>query len=369
MTRPLKVLLILSELGPGAPSVPLHAFRLLREEVRLFTLAFAPGFLEASYRELGPVRVLPPWRTSFIGRAARKLSMAAQHSSIRAFDPDVVYINSLAALEPATTLPVHSKPRLLHVHELDSYIEPILRTQPALLQGWPTRYVAVSTAVRSVLTERASIPASKIALIHDFAADEVATIGDFARRPTTAPSGRFVVGGAGSASWRKGIPLWLQAAAALRSLLDPGSFEFRWVGVPEGHDLDILRIQARKLGVEDLVTFISRTPEPYRHYLEFDAFAMTSWEDPCPLVVTENMALGTPVVCFAASGGPPEQVGDTGVIVPSFDPSAMAHALAVLARDEAHRRALGEAARVRARAFLASTQAPKLLDELRGLCR
>ena len=78
--------------------------------------------------------------------------------------------------------------------------------------------------------------------------------------------------------------------------------------------------------------FITRS-RALEYFARFDIFAMTSWEDPCPRVVLENMGLGKPVVCFAGGGGAPEVVGDTGVIVPEFDSRAMAQAIADLAAD------------------------------------
>ena len=52
-----------------------------------------------------------------------------------------------------------------------------------------------------------------------------------------------------------------------------------------------------------MVEFIPPTPKPMEHFAGFDIFAMTSWEDPCPLVVLENMGLAKPVVCFAGGAG------------------------------------------------------------------
>ena len=101
------------------------------------------------------------------------------------------------------------------------------------------------------------------------------------------------------------------------------------------------------MGLDDMVEFIPPTPKPMEHFAGFDIFAMTSWEDPCPLVVLENMGLAKPVVCFAGGGGAPEVVGDTGVIVPEFDPLAMARAIADLAADPPELARLGALARQR----------------------
>jgi glycosyltransferase involved in cell wall biosynthesis len=159
--------------------------------------------------------------------------------------------------------------------------------------------------------------------------------------------------------------LWLQVAAAVKRLLPEDSFECRWVGAVENQHLRLLRLEARKLGVEDVVRFLPTVADPHPHYAAFDVFAMTSWEDPCPLVVLESMALGKVVVCFSGGGGAPEVVGDAGIMIPEFNPEWMAKAIAGLAGDPARRFRLGDAARNRvARQFVSSVQSPKIFVEI-----
>src|SRR5262249_33573430 len=55
--KPLRVLLVVHELFPGAPSVPLAAFERIKSEITLHTLALRRDFLEERYRRLG--RKLP----------------------------------------------------------------------------------------------------------------------------------------------------------------------------------------------------------------------------------------------------------------------------------------------------------------------
>jgi len=61
-------------------------------------------------------------------------------------------------------------------------------------------------------------------------------------------------------------------------------------------------------------------------------------------------------------------VGDTGVIIPEFDPRAMARAIADLAADPRERARLGALARQRMRAnFTERVIVPKIRGELRLL--
>ena len=363
----LRVLLVVHELFPGAPSVPLDAFEWIKSDITLHTLALRGGFLEERYRRLGRVDILPAWERPLHRRLRRKWFLWWLRRTIAQFRPDLLYLNSILTLQPAKELRLPNVPVLLHIHELESYIEPALAESGTLLCEWPDRYVVVSGRVRALLVEDLGISDEKVACVYAFIPDELMSLSDGQNGASSGTRrNAFVVGGAGSPSWRKGITLWLQMAVALKRLVPRMSVEFRWVGMLDNSEGRAAKLEARKLGVEEIVKFIPHTERPLDHYQEFDLFAMTSWEDPCPLVVLENMALGKPVVCFAGGGGAAEEVGNSGVIVPEFSPAMMATAVAELAQDATRREALGQEARSRVkRMFVASVQAPRLLEELR----
>jgi glycosyltransferase involved in cell wall biosynthesis len=75
----------------------------------------------------------------------------------------------------------------------------------------------------------------------------------------------------------------------------------------------------------------------------FHIFALTSREDPYPLVVLEAGLSGVPVVCFQGAGGAPELVeADGGVVVPYLDIELMADSIAWLADDPVARQQRGQ---------------------------
>ena len=232
--RKLRVLLVLHELGPGAPSVPLVALSHLRREIRVHTVAPVAGrrSLEGQYRALGPLSLQPPWSTSLVHRAVRRVVLQKQRMEITRFDPDIIYVNSVQALEVARDANVPERPVVLHVHELGSYLEPLLSDQRVRLCEWPTKYVAVSEAVRRYLIDRGTISDDRVAMIHAFLADEFLSRAAGPAASATPSPRRLVVGGAGTPTWRKGIQLWLELAAALRELLPADwTVAFRWVGM------------------------------------------------------------------------------------------------------------------------------------------
>ena len=122
-----------------------------------------------------------------------------------------------------------------------------------------------------------------------------------------------------------------------------------------GHDLEqggryreLLEREARKLGVDDRVTFTGHRSDARALLAGLDVFVLPSRIEGMPIVVLEAMAAGKPVVATAV-GGTPELVvdGETGILVPPRDPEALAEALGALLDDPERSRRLGEAGRAR----------------------
>jgi glycosyltransferase involved in cell wall biosynthesis len=285
----------------------------------------------------------------------------------------LIYANGLGSIPIFEMVEIPDVPAILHVRELHMNLLPIMKMYPDLMVSRPARYLAVSNVVRDALMAECGIDRNRIIVVHVFIKERHLELvrRTHAGRPD---NGTLVVGGSGSASWYKGTSLWLQMVSEFRRLAAP-SARFIWVGVPDWpapgwEDGLRFRREAQLMGLEDLVELIPSTPKALEHFAEFDIFAMTSWEDPCPRVVLENMGLGTPVVCFAGGGGAPEVVGDTGVIVPGFDARAMARVVAELAANPAERARLGTLARERMLAnFTDRVQVPKIRREILALIR
>jgi glycosyltransferase involved in cell wall biosynthesis len=94
-----------------------------------------------------------------------------------------------------------------------------------------------------------------------------------------------------------------------------------------------------------------------------DVLAVTSREDPFPLVMLEAGSHGIPIVCFADSGGVPEFVGeDAGLIAPYLDVTTFAAHLGRLLDAPDLRERLGAAALAKVRThYSVEIQAPKLM--------
>ncbi|ABD13201.1 glycosyl transferase, group 1 [Frankia casuarinae] len=117
--------------------------------------------------------------------------------------------------------------------------------------------------------------------------------------------------------------------------------------------------------------------EPRAHAEIMRAFAHASfavlpstWHDPCPTVVLEAMASGTPVIS-TPMGGIADMItgGREGVLVPPADPVALHDAIEHLLADGTRRARMGTAAKERAKEFTASRVVPRIEEVYREVVR
>jgi glycosyltransferase involved in cell wall biosynthesis len=128
-----------------------------------------------------------------------------------------------------------------------------------------------------------------------------------------------------------------------------------------------LRALAAELRLGERVRFVAPRPDLAPAYTDADVFVLSSLWEGLPYVLLEAMAYG---VAIASTGvdGIPEAVtdGESGLLVPSADPPALADALARLLTDRTERERLGAFG---ARTVQDRFQLPRMLDALAGLYR
>jgi glycosyltransferase involved in cell wall biosynthesis len=363
----------------GATILLLDLLRWLKRETKydIQVLVNGPGALLDELRAVGPTRV---WRSPafFLETFPRKWKAAlgprVEALCLRAFlrgrRYDLVYANTSATWQNVAALGKSAGAVLWHIHEL-GYALRLTIGEQRIRQVLPLakRFVAVSQAVRESLTGEFNVPSDRVDLVHGFvpipnlALEERQLKRGRIRRELGWDEKVFVVGGCGAVGWRKGTDLFLQAASALRKA---GRKEvgFLWVGGErdgkEGlefdHDIHAMDLQGS-------CKWVTATADVQDYYCAMDAFALTSREDPFPLVMLEAGALGLPMVCFAKSGGGPEFAGSgAGLVAPYLDVEALAGHLAVLHDNADLRRQLGaEAARQVRTNYTVDQQAPKVL--------
>lgn len=365
----------------GATILLLHLLRWLKGQTnhQFEVLVIGRGELVEEFRALGPTKI---WRSPafLLGalpkrwHAALKPRLEAQllKGLLRGRRYDLVHLNTVATWPHAPFLASRSRSLLWHVHELGYAVRLIMGDD-----GWrqtfslARRFVAVSTSVRDTLVNAFDVPPDKVDLVHAFipvvklAAEDRRLRRERVRRELGWTENTFAVGGCGTLGWRKGTDLFLQAARAVHQK-GSENIRFLWVGGEQGEDALQFDHDIRAMDLQTRCNRVPTTSKVLDYYCAMDVFALTSREDPFPLVMLESAALGLPTVCFAGSGGGPEFLGkDAGLIAPYADVGAFAAQLTTLNENGDLRRRLGSAAACRVQNFYAvEQQAPKLLQSM-----
>lgn len=338
-----KLLIISHDAFFGAPTTLLDECVYLKNrgaDIRLIFLGRGP-LLEQFRDKVGGV-LSECWEPS--------ADQTGLKSAILKWKPDFIYANTIASVR---ALPFFSGlvkcPVVMHVHEMEQAFKMYLAAEE-LKQAFlkiPTQYIAVSGAAKENMV-RFGVPAERIETVYE-GIDIHRIAGKLQEKQENLRDGfDFVVGGAGTGYFRKGVDYWLQAAAQIKETMKPKKVRFVWMGTKDMDQDGRLMIDAeiRRLGLEENVLFTGLRINPYPLYQQFDVFLLSSREDPCPLVMLENMHLGHPVVAFEGCGGADEVVGkEEGSRVKAFDTGLMAEAAAGFLRDPELRRKAGEAAR------------------------
>lgn len=373
----------------GAPIVLLRMLRWFREntDLEFDVLLRHGGELRDEFRAVASVvDFRGRWQYTLPARALRRLGwsrparpMAPPRlvEALRRRRIALIYSNTITNAEVLGALSGYPCPVVSHVHELGHYVRHVLpaeQLETTLRRS--DHYIAVSAAVRDMLVAELGIAPERIDLIHEFIPvaelarrDAAEARAELARR-YGVPADAFWVGGCGTTDWRKGTDLFLHAALRTARRVGDLPVHFLWLG---GHPLNIDFVRARhdveRAGLGDRVHLLGAAKDPSWFFAAIDVFALTSREDPFPLVMLEAAAAGKPIVCFDGSGGAAEFVGeDGGRVVPYLDTIAFAEALVELLRDPAERERAGRAAarKVRQRHDLAQG-ARRVLEVIRRL--
>ena len=194
----------------------------------------------------------------------------------------------------------------------------------------------------------------------------------FAPRPAPhTPSKTPVILSVGRAVEKKGFNDLLAALAAL-----PAEQDWRFVHVGGGPLLPALKRQAAQAGIATRIEWRGALPqdEVLRLYREADLFVLPSRvagngdRDGLPNVLMEAQSQGLACISTRVSGIP-ELIadGETGVLVPSGDTSALARAIENLLADSAARARVGEAGCARITAHFSHASGIDILAAKFGL--
>ena len=156
--------------------------------------------------------------------------------------------------------------------------------------------------------------------------------------PTEGP----VIGTDGRLVPIKGHEWLLKAAPRVLAEFPHATFVF----LGEGPLLGQLQQLAAELGISGHVMFLGARSDVPECLAAFDLFALPSLNEGMGRALIEAMAVGLPAVATCV-GGIPDVVedGETGLLVPARDETALADALLKMLRNPVRRQAYGQAAR------------------------
>lgn len=299
------------------------------------------GELRPKFESLFPTLVLSDFRTN-----------ASREAALRDFTRGsfrLIYSSTVVNGPLLEGLRRLGAPVVTHCHELQKSIE---RWAPGEIMEATLRntdfFLAGSSAVAANLRDRHGVPEDRLDVVYEFTEPW-----DAARSPSQTElldmrrelgisEADVVVYGCGTTDWRKGPDLFLEIA--IQACAQELTLKFVWIGGESryGHD----GLAGKSLAGR--VQFIGNRPQSRRFYYTGHIFALTSREDPCPLVALEAADAGLPVVCFDKAGDIPRVLGnECGVVVPLEDVGAAAAAIVALARHPVRRGNLGSVARQR----------------------
>jgi glycosyltransferase involved in cell wall biosynthesis len=277
---------------------------------------------------------------------------------LRALRPDVLHlhlvgfgggrwilIGAILARVPAIVCTIHVAPT-----ERQGWKTRLGR---ALLTPFVDRYIAVSQASKDRLVAYLGMPPARLVAVPNavellrFAAP--AEPGRSAVRaqwgiPTDAP----ILGVLARLSPQKGLTYLISAMPAILAE-HPDAYA---LVVGEGYLRPDLEAQARSLGVQDRVLLAGYRENVVDYLRASDLFVLPSLFEGMPLSILEAMGAGLPVIATAVDGTPEVVVdGETGLLIPPADPTALAHAVNRLLADRQLAARMGQAGRARADAF------------------
>jgi glycosyltransferase involved in cell wall biosynthesis len=171
-----------------------------------------------------------------------------------------------------------------------------------------------------------------------------------ARAALGIPPERRVVGTVGLLKEQKAHTYLLQAAEQLAAHRD----DVEWLIVGDGELRAQLEDEARARNVADRIRFLGQRDDVAEILTAFDVFALSSTYEGMCFAVAEALAAEVPVVATDVGGVSQSVVdGETGLLVPPRDPSALARSIERLLDDGDDAARLARAGRDRVRRLYA----------------
>ncbi len=312
-----------------------------------------------------------PFHRAEIGGRLSWQGLSHLRSAIRAFDPDLVHAHGSRAAFYARLADAEASRRVvytlhgIHVDKAGSAVrQRVLLMAERLLKCWTAAFITVSEADRRTGSRLGIITAAASTVVHN-------GIGMPAARPERGAL-RSELGIASDVSLALSVGRFeepkdqctlITAWAEVLERMPGAVLALIGSGQLEGE----LRALIAGLDIGDSVRLLKPRPSLASAYADADLFCLSSRWEGLPYVILEAMSYGLPVVSTNVDGIPEAVAdGESGLLVPSRDPEALAAAIVRLLDDPEQRSRMGEAGQriVRERFGL-----ERMVDELAAVYR
>lgn len=159
----------------------------------------------------------------------------------------------------------------------------------------------------------------------------------------------FIVLGAGTIEYRKGVDLFVATAAEIQRLAPEVDILMVWVGgIVEGYKqyAEFVATQVEQSGLDERVVFVSETPDLEALYRFADVCFISSRLDPLPNIAIDAVVAGLPVLSFEHATGVAENFrGDPQLeqcVLPFLNVHEAARRIIALHEAPAERQALSQ---------------------------
>jgi glycosyltransferase involved in cell wall biosynthesis len=254
---------------------------------------------------------------------------------LRQIAPDIVHANLSSPWSCQYCIAAAAlvrRPRIVAVYQLP--VPPVSKRQwrmKRLTARSVDRHVGVGERTSREVEAIVGLPPGSVQTIHNGVPDD-----PYPAAPRLRPGP--LIGAVGRVEPQKGFDILIRA---LREI-DGATLVF----VGDGRERGRLDELAHRVGVADRVVWTGWSEDPRNYLASFDVFALPSRFEGFPLVALEALLARTAVVATDV-GSVAEAVrdGETGLLVPAEDPTALARAIRRLLADDNLRQRLGQQGR------------------------
>jgi len=250
---------------------------------------------------------------------------------------------------PKVVSTIHNQDRFLFLEDFGVVKGRIIAAVNRFSMRWADKLIAISEGVRNYLLDVEGVPPQKVAVVRNGIQLEqfVSSADDTkrARQRIGIPEEAFVIGTVAVLNPRKGLVHLVRAARRIVSKVPQAYFLLVGDGPQEAE----LRQLVASLGLERRVLLCGEVRHPDVVWLmrAMDVFVLPSLIDGLGMAVLEAQALERPCVVTSIPGlNEAVAPGQTAIVVPPGDDSALAEAIFSLLADGQKRKIMGSAARL-----------------------